>query len=76
MKSYNDAQRESLRAFGIKVVGIYPGAMNTSSWDGEEVDASQMIQPEDVSRSILQIIEMSDNSTVEELIINTNKPLD
>jgi 3-oxoacyl-[acyl-carrier protein] reductase len=75
LKSYNDAQRESLKASGIKVVGIYPGAMNTSSWDGQEADTSQMIQPEDVSKSILQIIQMSDNTTVEELIINTNKPL-
>ena len=75
LKAYNDVQRESLRASGIKVVGIYPGAMNTSSWDGEEANTSKMIQPQDVSKSILQIIQMSGNTTVEELIINTNKPL-
>ena len=75
LKSYNDAQRETLKEFGIKVVGIYPGAMNTSSWDNEEVDTSKMIQPSDVSESILQIIRMSGNTTVDELIINTNKSL-
>jgi short-subunit dehydrogenase len=75
LKSYTDIQRESLRASGIKVVGIYPGAMNTSSWDGQEANTSKMIQPEDVSKSILQIIQMSENTTVEELVINTNKAL-
>jgi short-subunit dehydrogenase len=75
LKCYTDIQRESLRKFGIKVVGIYPGAMNTSSWDDQDINTSLMIQPEDVSNSILQIVKMSENTTVEELIINTNKPL-
>ncbi|HAW52928.1 MAG TPA: hypothetical protein DCX54_11470 [Flavobacteriales bacterium] len=75
LKCYTDIQRESLRKYGVKVVGIYPGAMNTSSWDGQDVTTKLMIQPEDVSKSILQIIQMSENATVEELVINTNKPL-
>ncbi|MEQ8323464.1 MAG: SDR family NAD(P)-dependent oxidoreductase [Vicingaceae bacterium] len=72
LKIFSDATRESLRAEGVKVIAVYPGAMNTSSWDGIEVDRDSLIQPKDVAKLILNAVQLSPNTLVEEIIINPN----
>ena len=72
LASYTKALRESLRQKNVKVTGIYPDAINTSSWDGIEVDRSKLIQPSDVSQSILNLVQLNKNTVVEEIIIETN----
>ena len=69
-KGWNDALRESLRKEGIKVSAIYPGAVNTSSWDGIEADRTKMIQADDVAEVVQTILEMRENTLIEEVRIN------
>jgi short-subunit dehydrogenase len=68
LKAWNDSLREEFREFGVKVTAIYPGAMNTSSWDEvEQIDRNKMIQPEDVARLINEVLELSPSTLVEEI---------
>lgn len=66
-KAWNDGLREKLRSKNVSVSAIYPGAINTSSWDGEAVDRSAMIQPEDIASLIGQILTLNKSSLVEEI---------
>jgi len=69
-KGWNDALRESLRIKNVKVSAIYPGAVNTSSWNGIEADCSQMIQAEDIAELVSSLLKMSNNTLVEEIRIS------
>ena len=70
-KAWNDALREELRSAGIKVSVIYPGSVNTSSWDGLEVDRNAMIQAEDIAECVQCILKMSDNALLEEVHVSS-----
>lgn len=68
LKAWNDSLREELRTKGVKVTAIYPGAMNTSSWDEvENVERQKMIQVEDVAKLVRQLIEIGESTLVEEI---------
>ncbi len=71
LKMYSDLLRESLKEFGIRVTSIFPGPMNTSSWDDIDVDHSKLIQMKDMMSLINANLSMSENSNVEEIVINT-----
>ena len=73
LKGYNDLLRESLKSHGIKVMALYPGAMNTSSWDETSANKDNMIQMEDMARTILTSLELSENATFDEIVINNLK---
>ena len=75
LKSYNDLMRDSLKKYGIKVIALYPGAMDTSSWDGISVDKNKMIQMRDMTGTIMNAINLSENTSIEEIIINTVQEL-
>lgn len=70
LKAWNDALREELRANQIKVTAFYPGPVNTTSWEGVEVDHAAMIQADDIAKLILQLNELSDGALVEEIRIS------
>ena len=53
----------------IKSTIIYPGSMNTSSWDGLEVDREKFIQPSDITSLIDLLLNLSPNAWVEEITI-------
>ena len=61
------------RANGIRVVTISPGAVNTSIWDTDTVqadfDRSAMLDPETVAQSILHVTLMPAQAVVEELTL-------
>ena len=71
LKGYNDLLRESLKKYGIRVIALYPGAMNTSSWDESDIDRSNLIQMSDMTSSIYNVLSMSKNASIEEIVINT-----
>ncbi|MEM7064099.1 MAG: SDR family oxidoreductase [Cyanobacteria bacterium P01_B01_bin.77] len=61
------------RDHGIRVVTIFPGAVNTPLWDTDTVqadfDRSGMLTPELVANAILQTALLPDGAVVEELTI-------
>ena len=70
LKAWSDNLREAYRKNGIKVCSIYPGAINTTSWDGLEVDRSKMIQKEDIAKLLLSILSLGPSALVEEIRIS------
>lgn len=73
MNGLNKLLADDLRDYSVKVCGIFPGSVNTPSWDGLNVDRSKMIQPEDIALLISQSLKLSDNMFVERIDLN---PLD
>lgn len=66
-KGWNDSLREGLRDGKTKVTAIYPGAVNTSSWDGIPANREEMIQPEDIANCVEMILNMNENTLLEEI---------
>jgi short-subunit dehydrogenase len=61
------------QSHGIRVVTIFPGAVNTSIWDTDTVqadfDRSGMLAPEVVAEAILQVARLSESAVIEELTL-------
>lgn len=69
-KAWNDALREELKTNNIKVSCIYPGAVNTSSWDGTDANRGAMIQAEDIAKIVGNLVDLGSTCLVEEVRIS------
>jgi len=70
LKAWNDTLREELRAEQIKVSSIYPGAVNTSSWDNTGANRTTMIQAEDIAKFVGNLIDLGSTCLVEEVSVS------
>lgn len=63
--------REELREYNIKVISIYPGAVNTPFWEKCENNFSkkQMLDVNQLAESIVHAILAPGNLTVEEMVV-------
>ena len=63
--------REELRAEGIRVIALLPGATDTEIWNTLWPDAprQKMMSPETVARAVVSALVLPEKSTVEELRI-------
>lgn len=73
MSAFTQIIREELRDKGAKVTEVIPGSINTTSWDGEGAPVDLFVQPEDISKMIIQCLQLSKNANFEKLIV---RPLD
>jgi 3-oxoacyl-[acyl-carrier protein] reductase len=73
LKGFNDVLREEMREHNVKVTAIYPGSINTSSWEGIIAPKEKFVQPEDIAKTIKTCLAISKNANIEEIVIN---PLD
>ena len=71
LRGFSASLREELREYNIKVISIHPGAVNTSFWDGIDLDFNKndMLSSEDVSKTILHTILAPNNTVCEEIVI-------
>ncbi|MEQ8625255.1 MAG: SDR family NAD(P)-dependent oxidoreductase [Vicingaceae bacterium] len=69
-KAWNDALREELKTNNIKVSCLYPGAVNTSSWDGTDANRGAMIQAEDIAKIVGNLVDLGSTCLVEEVRIS------
>uniref|UniRef100_B8HSZ6 Short-chain dehydrogenase/reductase SDR n=1 Tax=Cyanothece sp. (strain PCC 7425 / ATCC 29141) TaxID=395961 RepID=B8HSZ6_CYAP4 len=64
---------EEERPYGIRVISLCPGAVNTSLWDAGTVqadfDRTAMLTPEIVAETILHAIQLPPQAVVEELVL-------
>ncbi|WP_026063095.1 SDR family oxidoreductase [Pedobacter arcticus] len=67
--SLNNIMREETKPFGVKVTAVIPGSTLTSSWDGSDVSPDKFVLPEDVAKSIHQIMQLSKGANVDQLVI-------
>lgn len=69
MTGFNNALREELKTFGIKVTSIIPGATKTASWDGEDFDENRLIPANDIASLVWSAYNLSKQTVVEEIVV-------
>ena len=68
---FTNTLREELRADGIRVIAVLPGATDTGIWKTLWPDAPRhkMMSPESVATMVVNAIKQSPDGTVEEVVI-------
>lgn len=61
--------REEMKAHGVRVTSILPGATLTASWDGVELPADRFMKPEDIADAIYAAHALSKQTVVEEIVL-------
>lgn len=61
--------REELKAKGVRVTLVCPGATFTPSWDGSGVSAERIMPAEDIGRAILDVYRLGRRTVVEEIVL-------
>jgi short-subunit dehydrogenase len=61
--------REELKASGIKVTAVYPGAAYTDSWAGSGVDPDRIMEAADIAEMLYAATTLSRQATVEEILL-------
>ena len=69
MLGFSKVLRDEVKAKGIRVTAIMPGATYTASWDGSDIPAERMMKAEDIAQSLYSIYELSDQTVVEEIVL-------
>ena len=71
LRGFASALREELREFNIKVITVFPGAVNTPIWDDKNMDEfrNDMMSPDDLSTTIYHAINSPNNCVTEEITI-------
>ena len=71
MRGFAASLREELREFNIKVMTVFPGAVNTPIWDDKNMDELRegMMQTDDLTETILHAINAPNNCVTEEITI-------
>lgn len=73
LKGFSDNLRMELRAQGIKVTTLLPGATWTKSWEDAGVDPSTLMEASDVAQMIYAAARLSRNAVVEEIVMRPMK---
>ncbi|MCK6617725.1 MAG: SDR family oxidoreductase [Cyclobacteriaceae bacterium] len=66
---FSKCLREELKADGIRVTAVLPGATKTASWDGVNLPEQRFMKVEDVAEMIYAAWSLSTRSVVEEILI-------
>ena len=61
--------REEVKAQGLRVTAVLPGATLTRSWQGAGLPPARFIDPADVAAAVLGAFRLSPHAVVEELLI-------
>ena len=71
LRGLAESLREELREDSIKVVSIYPGAVDTPFWDDIQSDfpRKEMLNSDALAESIVHTIQAAGNFTVEEMVV-------
>ena len=71
LRGFASALREELREFNIKVITVFPGAVNTPIWDDKNMEdlRKDMMNSDDLSQTIVHAINAPNNCVTEEITI-------
>jgi short-subunit dehydrogenase len=61
--------REELKPTGVKVTGVYPGAVLTDSWGNFDNSNGRIMEPSDVAKMVFQTAHLSPQACVEEIVM-------
>jgi short-subunit dehydrogenase len=73
LSGFSKNLREEMKPYGIKVTGVYPGAVFTDSWAGSGVGPERIMEPGDVASMIYTAAFLSPQATVEDIILRPQK---
>jgi NADP-dependent 3-hydroxy acid dehydrogenase YdfG len=69
LHGFSKTLREELKAQGIKVTSVFPGATYTDSWAGAGLPEERFIKPEDIADLVYAVSQLSASAVVEEIVI-------
>jgi NADP-dependent 3-hydroxy acid dehydrogenase YdfG len=71
LAAFSAVLAEEVRADGIRIGVVVPGAVDTPLWDSIPggPDRARMLRPDDVARAVLLMTSLPPNATLEELIL-------
>jgi short-subunit dehydrogenase len=61
--------REEMKPYGIKVTGVYPGAVFTDSWSASGIDPKRIMEPGDIAQLVYACSQLSPQAVVEDILI-------
>jgi short-subunit dehydrogenase len=75
LRGFSDSLMKELRDDGIKVTCVYPGSIETHFADvADSSVAPNPMQPEDVSATVLHVLEGPDNYLISEVVMRPLRP--
>lgn len=72
-RGYTESLKAYLKGSNIKVIGVYPGGMNTPFWNkdcGMKPDTSKFMIPDEVAKTITDMVRDCESMYVSELVID------
>ena len=71
LKGFADSLRTELREHNIKVISVYPGAVDTNFWDSINLDfpRDEMLSSSDIAETIFHAIAAPNSSVIEDLVV-------
>jgi NAD(P)-dependent dehydrogenase (short-subunit alcohol dehydrogenase family) len=68
---FTDTLREELRAKGIRVIALLPGATDTAIWNAlwPQAPKRKMMSAETVARIVVDALRVPDNATIEKIVV-------
>lgn len=61
--------REEVKAHGLRVMTLLPGATYTDSWAASDLPPERFMPPEDIARAVVDLHRLSRRTVVEEIIL-------
>lgn len=61
--------RHEMLQFGIKVTGVFPGAVMTDSWSGFDNSSHRIMEADDIAKMIYAATQLSMQACVEDIVI-------
>lgn len=75
VRGFSEAIMKELRDDGIKVSCVYPGSIETNFFEVADVDMTDNpLQPEDVTETVMHLIEMPNNHLISEVVMRPLRP--
>ena len=74
LRGFASSLREELREYNVKVISVFPGAVDTPLWNNKNVDniREDMMNVNDLCQTIIHSINAPNNCVVEEILIKRN----
>ena len=73
LDGYAEAVFEDVREYGTKVCTIRPGYVNTKMARSDRLDASRMIQTDEIARTVLYVLAMPATACPTEIVIRPQR---
>jgi NADP-dependent 3-hydroxy acid dehydrogenase YdfG len=73
LTGFCEALFEDVREFGTKVCVIQPGYVNTPMVRSDRLDRGKMIQPEDIARTVVFVLEMPATASATEIVLRPQR---